>query len=72
MKVWQEFMLGKTYTVTIKCSDCGCVDFYRREDIAKYCVSFLEGFFNCSNCHKQIDYTSDEMKASQYVQTTLF
>ncbi len=41
-----------------KCDNCGSINFHR-DDFMKECSSFFEGYFTCSDCKKEHDYTSD-------------
>lgn len=51
----------EVYIITITCSACGCKDFYRDAEMAKHCTTYLEGHFNCSNCHTEYYYHSEEL-----------
>ena len=67
MKVLKEG--NKIITITCK---CGSNDFYRDEHEATICKTYLEGYFNCSNCSNIISYTDDNFFVNEYVQTKLF
>ena len=67
MKVLNEG--DKIITITCK---CGSTDFYRGEHEATICKTYLEGYFNCSNCSNIISYTDDNFFVNEYVQTKLF
>lgn len=57
--------------ITITC-ECGSNDFYRDEYEATICKTYLEGYFNCSNCSNIISYTDDNFFVNEYIQTKLF
>ena len=40
--------------ITITCK-CGSTDFYRGEHEATICKTYLEGYFNCSNCFHHVE-----------------
>ena len=67
MKVLNEG--NKIITITCK---CGSTDFYRDEHEATICKTYLEGYFNCSNCSNIISYTDDNFFVNEYIQTKLF
>ena len=52
--------------------ECGCNRFHRAIEM-KMCVSFFEGYFNCSACNRQHDYYSDAFtRVEQPTQLQLF
>lgn len=53
-----KVLIENNKAITITCQ-CGCNEFYRNEEEAKICKTYLEGYFNCSQCDMITDYTDD-------------
>lgn len=64
MKQKVETTRGDTVVITFHCSKCNSKDFYRDAEVAKTCATYLEGYFNCSGCHREVVYYDDDLKVS--------
>lgn len=49
---------SNNYSVTFKCTDCGCHKVYRPKSMYK--LTFLEGHYHCVNCKKEACYYDDD------------